>query len=121
MSGMVYTPEQWVIVKITGTDPHYRVFGSWRGGFASGDSWRMNSGIVGCQREEYLYRFDGHSGSAYICNKGNYGIDHMGMHNRGVLDAYISSSKGTMSLCDNVDDWTTIDWSMKNETDTKTN
>lgn len=34
---MTYSPEEWQIIKINGTDPHYRVFGSWRGGYTTGD------------------------------------------------------------------------------------
>ena len=48
---MMYTPDGWMIVKITGTNPHYRVFGSWRGGYLSGDSWRMNSGIISVKED----------------------------------------------------------------------
>ena len=38
----MYKPENWVIVKINDV---YKVFGGWRGGFATGDSWKLNSGI----------------------------------------------------------------------------
>jgi hypothetical protein len=33
-----YTPNKWIIVKVTGEDPHYRVLGSWQGGYLDGDS-----------------------------------------------------------------------------------
>ena len=56
---MMYTPDGWMIVKITGTNPHYRVFGSWRGGYLSGDSWRMNSGIISVKEDgENYYVFE---------------------------------------------------------------
>lgn len=43
---MIYHPDTWVVIKINGDDPHYRVLGGWNGGFLNGTSWRMNSGII---------------------------------------------------------------------------
>lgn len=43
---MTYTPDNWVVIKFGGSDPHYRVLAGWSGGYTTGDSWRMNSGIV---------------------------------------------------------------------------
>jgi hypothetical protein len=94
-----YVPEEWVLVKIGGTDPHYRVFGSWRGGYLDGDSWRMNSGIVDCQEyedEEGYYSFIGHSGSTYLCHKESYGIGSP--YNMSVLQNYCERSGGHMEI-----------------------
>ena len=68
------TPENWVVLKINGPEPYFRVFGGWRGGYTSGDSWRMNSGIVGIEEDEDYYYFEGHSGSCYQCHKNGYGL-----------------------------------------------
>lgn len=70
----MYKPEEWLIVKITGDDPHYRVFGSWRGGYVSGDSWRMNSGITSVEEDGGYFLFHGKSGSVYRCHKDTYGV-----------------------------------------------
>lgn len=103
-----YNPENWEIVKITGTDPHYRVFGSWRGGYASGDSWRMNSGITGVTEDEDYYYFKGHSGSVYQCHKGAYG--RLGLYNEGVLESYCEKSAGHMQRMNEMPDIMNMDW-----------
>ena len=43
-----YRPELWCVLKITPKDqkPIYKVFGTWHGGYASSNSWRLNSGIT---------------------------------------------------------------------------
>jgi len=86
-----YNPESWVIIKIINdkTDQDdlkvlYKVFGSWRGGFADGDSWRLNSGITKVGEHDTYYTFYGASGSAYRCYKTGEGRP-MGSHNTGVL------------------------------------
>jgi len=42
----MYNPDNWVVIKMNGDDPHYRVLAGWSGGYLDGDSWRMNSGIT---------------------------------------------------------------------------
>lgn len=81
-----YFPDRWTLVKITGNDPHYRVFGSWFGGYLDGDHWRMNSGIVRCEENgNYYYDFFGSSGSCYSCQKNEYGSHSYGY---SVMKAY---------------------------------
>lgn len=70
----MYTPDEWQIVKILGTDPHYRVFGSWRGGYLDGDSWRLNSGIKKIEKVDNGWELIGYSGSVYKVFETNYGI-----------------------------------------------
>ena len=33
----MYTPDNWVIIKVMGDDPHYRVLVGWSGGYLDGD------------------------------------------------------------------------------------
>ena len=80
-----YKPDRWALVKIAGDDPHYRVFGSWFGGYLDGDSWRMNSGVVRYEEDEYYYDFFGSSGSCYQCYKEAYGSHSYGY---GVMKSY---------------------------------
>lgn len=72
----MYTPDSWVLLHVVGgSSPHYRVFGSWSGGYLDGDSWRMNSGV--CSANQILggkVQFHGSSGSIYECSLSNYGI-----------------------------------------------
>jgi hypothetical protein len=66
----VYTPDNWVIVKIT--HPNYvihKVLAGWSGGYFEGNSWRMNSGIVRASEKGNYIFFYGQSGSIYKCHK----------------------------------------------------
>ena len=84
----MYNPDKWLVIKINGTDPHYRVFGSWYGGYLDGDSWRMNSGITKVSEEGEYYLFEGTSGSVYKCHKNAHGISGYGSD---VLNHYIKN------------------------------
>jgi len=88
MRNITETPERWVILKINGPETYFRVFGGWRGGYTSGDTWRMNSGIVGIEEDEDYYYFEGHSGSWYKCNKNGYGFKD-GMYS---FSSYVQST-----------------------------
>ena len=74
----MYTPDKWVIVKINGADPHYRVCASWYGGYMDSDKWRMNSGITKVTEDGEHYLFEGSSGSVYRCHKQMYGATGYG-------------------------------------------
>lgn len=47
----------------------YKVLAGWSGGYATGDSWKLNSGITGFRRDAdgYCY-FEGYTGSVYKCH-----------------------------------------------------
>jgi hypothetical protein len=95
-----YQPHNWMLIHITGPDPHYRVFGSWYGGFAGADEWRMNSGIKEMIEEDDYYLFIGSSGSTYACNKDNYGASSYGM---GVARTYEKKMEPNFIILDAVD------------------
>jgi len=63
------TPDNWVVIFLNSGDPHYRVLAGWSGGYLSGDSWRMNSGIVEAVDANTHWDFIGTSGSVYRCHK----------------------------------------------------
>lgn len=68
-----YHPERWVVLKVN-DDPLYKVLGGWRGGYLSGDSYQINSGIREVRREGDHLVFLGISGSRYVCHPENYGL-----------------------------------------------
>jgi hypothetical protein len=103
-----YYPDSWAIVKITGTDPHYRVFGSWSGGYLDGDSWKLNSGITDVTETETHYHFKGHSGSEYVCHKESYGV--RSIHNIGVLTDLCERSGGNAEYFKDMPDVMNMDW-----------
>ena len=84
----MYTPDLWLVIKINGTDPHYRLFGSWYGGYMGSDEWRMNSGIKSVTEDENFYYVHGASGSTYNCHKKSKGISGYGS---SVLNALIKN------------------------------
>ena len=102
---MDYRPEEWQIIRVEGTNPHYRVFGSWRGGFLDGDSWRLNSGIVRVEEDETQYHFYGNTGSVYSCHKETYGI--RSPYNRGVMDKIAETNAFVM---EEMPDIMNIEW-----------
>jgi hypothetical protein len=90
-----YTPDRWVVVKITAPNVLlYKVFACWYGGYAGSDSWKMNSGItkVTFNLENYCYYFEGYSGSVYGCYKDSYGTNSYG---GSVLNRFIEEAAKT--------------------------
>ena len=67
---MIYRPHIWVIVEIKSptTEPVQKVLGSWYGGFAYGDSWKLSSGNKSISTTEEGFVIPQESGSIYICN-----------------------------------------------------
>ena len=89
MSNNVYKPDKWSIIKIESNDPHYRVVGSWYGGYGGSDSWKLSSGILSCKINENYYDIPQHSGSLYVCHKETYG---MSFYTSGVVAHYIDQA-----------------------------
>jgi hypothetical protein len=74
-----YTPDRWLVVKITAPNVLlYKVFACWYGGYIGSDSWQFNSGIVKVESTDDYYDFHGHSGSVYRCYKNSYGTNGYG-------------------------------------------
>jgi hypothetical protein len=76
-----YNPDRWVIVEIDNpaddrktTVKVHKVYGYWYGGYAYGDSWRMNSGITKVVKDGEYFHFHGYTGSVYTCHKNSYGM-----------------------------------------------
>lgn len=88
---MIYKSEYWVIVKISSKEnTHYRVFGTWVGGFTGVDSWKMNSGITEVVSSGDTFIFKGYSGSEYHCNKASRRLN---LYGNSILDKMIVVSK----------------------------
>ena len=80
-----YIPDRWVVVKISGNDEDgketiYKVLGSWYGGYLSGHSWRLNSGISSVVDNGPTLTFHGYNGSTYLCSKQAYGAHGLSRH-----------------------------------------
>jgi len=70
-----YNPDRWVIVRIQCTsETAYKVLAGWGGGYLTGDSWQLNSGIARVEETPDHWVFHGHSGSVYKCGKSGYAM-----------------------------------------------
>lgn len=87
----IYNPNKWLIVQVNSSPIHYRVFGTWSGGYLDGDAWRLNSGITKIEEDGDYYLIHGYSGSIYKVHKEMYGI--AGGYNYGILTPKIESGK----------------------------
>ena len=91
-----YTPDRWVIVKITTPkECLYKVFASWGAGYGGSDSWKMNSGITQANLVDDRWEFAGYSGSVYSCHREGYGTNGYG---GSVLQGFISQAKNQGSI-----------------------
>ena len=69
-------PDNWKVLKIIkGDTTVYKVLAGWLGGYLSGRSWRLNSGIKTVVEKPDYYVFHGYSGSMYKCYKKLEGLD----------------------------------------------
>lgn len=94
-----YNPDCWKIIEIDGeNETILKVFGTWRGGYANGDSWRLNSGVSGVEVEGDLIHFYGHSGSTYTVHKDAEGTSG---YTGGILADMITRSEGKARVLDN--------------------
>jgi hypothetical protein len=70
-----YAPDKWQIVRIKGIEGEaYKVLGSWYGGYAGSDSWRLSSGITKITESDMCYTVLNESGSMYTLYKGVQGM-----------------------------------------------
>lgn len=105
-----YYPDNWVILEINGDTTHYRVLAGWSGGYTTGSSWKINSGIIKVEETEKAYLFYGSSGSCYHCNKESYGLR---MNNAYVWNSLQKDYKNRIKLLDENTDWTAIAWNLE--------
>jgi len=105
-----YRPDNWVVIKIKGDDPHYKVLAGWSGGYTTGDSWRMNSGITMVDEIENAFMFKGSTGSVYTCRKESYCLR---MNNAHVWARLQELHGDKVELMPEDTDWMNIDWIIK--------
>lgn len=105
-----YFPDNWVIIKLKGDDPHYRVLAGWSGGYTTGDSWRMNSGITRVEENEHVYSFYGSSSSCYVCGKQSYGLR---MNNAYIWNQLQELHGDKVELMPEDTNWRSVDWIIK--------
>jgi hypothetical protein len=96
-----YTPDLWVIVDVNSEHGKIRkILGSWYGGFAGSNSWRMSSGITEVIEHDNHYEIHNHSGSVYTCYKNSIG---MSSYTSSVFNNYMKEMNkidATMEIVD---------------------
>ncbi|MDE1816592.1 MAG: hypothetical protein KGI11_08550 [Thaumarchaeota archaeon] len=69
----MYKPDLWTILKVG--DGAYKIAASWRGGYLSGDSWRLSSGIKKIiDLKGGYWEVTNNSGSVYLLHKKSVGM-----------------------------------------------
>lgn len=102
MDRYIYTPDNWVVFKIKGKNPFYKILAGWSGGYLDGDSWRTNSGITGVEEEDDYFLFYGSSGSCYKCHKDSYTLR---MNNAYIWESLKKKHPNKVELMDSNTDW----------------
>lgn len=105
-----YHPDNWAIIFLDGSDPHYRILAGWSGGYALSDTWRLNSGITNVEENDTSYLFYGSSGSCYVCGKDSYGLRN---NNAYFWDRLVESYGDQVKLMPEDTDWLNMDWIIK--------
>lgn len=104
-----YTPDNWVVLSVKTPSPHYRILAGWSGGYTTGDSWRMNSGITRVEEDDTYYLFHGSTGSVYRCHKEAYGL----RRNNAYIWAQLQEKYGDkVSMLYEDTNWLTMDWKL---------
>jgi hypothetical protein len=81
-----YNPDKWQIVSLVHDGERIdKVFGSWYGGYAGSDSWKLSSGITKVVEHDTHYEVHNVSGSIYNCGKESEG---MSMYAYGVFKRF---------------------------------
>jgi len=106
---MAEFPDNWVVLKIKSEKYGvvYKILAGWSGGYTTGDSWRMNSGITNVRDEGDRFIFEGYSGSEYSCGKGSYCLR---MNNAGVWTQLQEKHGDKVEMMDEDTDWMNMDW-----------
>ena len=103
----MYNPDNWVVIKLKGDDPHYRVLAGWSGGYLDGDAWRMNSGITKVEEDDNYYKFYGSSGSCYSYHKNTYKLH---MNNAYIWNKLQELHGDKVEMMGEDTDWFSVDW-----------
>ena len=81
-----YNPDKWVMLKFNhNSEVIYKILATFYGGYLSGDSWKLNSGVTKIEEDGQCYLFHGSSGSVYRCHKNAYG---MGGYTSGIYASF---------------------------------
>jgi hypothetical protein len=95
---MTKNPDVWVIVELAGNkvpETYHRVLAGWYGGFASGDSWQLSSGVERIVKNDKVYEIYNTSGSIYRCHEDTERLSGM---TANVLASYTAGNSEELSM-----------------------
>jgi hypothetical protein len=96
-----YTPDRWELVKITkGTHSYYRVLAGWAGGFTTGASWKLSSGVNEIEKDDEAYHFHNASGSVYSCRFNSRGLTGLTASVLSNFQAELAADDTTIEVVD---------------------
>ena len=96
----IYHPDKFVVIELN-SEQHgkiRKVLGSWYGGYAGADNWRVSSGITETFIRDGVIEFRNESGSVYYCH---WSTEGMSMHTQSVYNNWLkkaSESNGFYSI-----------------------
>jgi hypothetical protein len=98
-----YHPDSWKIIEVDSPENGkiHKILASWYGGFTTGDSWKISSGIVGVKIEGKVFTMPQYSGSVYICHQSNEHVSGiMGSIYASFVKQLAESGTGTIRMID---------------------
>lgn len=102
-----YNPDNWVVIKMNGDDPHYRVLAGWSGSYLYGNAWRINSGITRVEDAGDRFNFYGSTGSCYSCHKNTYTLR---INNAHIWNQLKDLHGDKVEMMPEDTDWLSMDW-----------
>jgi hypothetical protein len=109
-----YTPDRWIVVNFVNEGERFnKVLAEWKGGYADGDHWQINSGITAVEEDGDYYNFHGASGSIYRCAKHRYGVTGLAA---SVLRNLLDKNRDSVNIqaLPEDTDWTKLEMVEKN-------
>lgn len=93
-----YNPDVWVIVEISGaevSETYHRILAGWHGGFTTGNSWKISSGVVKILDSGELWEIHNHSGSIYQCHKN---CERLSTMTANILSSYVNQNTDGIAI-----------------------
>jgi hypothetical protein len=101
-------PDYWVVIEIKPKNQPvvYKLFSTWAGGYTSGDTWKLNSGIAKISKSKNCYYITGYSDTVYRVHKESYRCSiysHQVL--RRIIEDLSSSGKADVRVLEEKTDW----------------
>ena len=103
-----YNPDNWVMIKVNGENPHYRILVGWdEKNKENNDLWKIDQGITRVEEDKDYFYFYGYGGSVYKCSKQSYYLKDNILH---VWSTIHTQQEDKVELMKENTDWLGVDW-----------